>query len=252
VVSLRIAMFGDVHANTIALDQALAAIERQEPDAIVCLGDVATVGYDPAGAVRRVAALGCPVVMGNGEQSLFDPPDRSAVTDPEARERIRRVDELHEWGKAQLSREELARIRDYLPVVELDAGGLSICVCHGSPRSAWEPLLASTAEEQVLEALAGTRADMIVGGHTHVPLLRRVGERWLVNAGSVGAPFSAYGGWGQVPVRPVAQWLVVTIEPADWELSFHEVTIDMEAVHDAARDSGMPHAEWWCGLWRGS
>jgi len=249
VIRLRIALFGDVHGNTIALEQALPAIEACDPDALVCLGDVATVGYDPPGAVRRVAALGCPVVMGNGDEGLFRAPDRSTISDPETRERIRLVDEIHAWGTAQLTDEDLALIRKYQPAVEIKADGWTICACHGSPRSACEPLLPTTGDAQVIEALTDTRAQVVVGGHTHVPLLRRVGERWLANAGSVGAPFSTYGGWGQVPVRPVAQWTVLTVGAGTVEVAFHEVPVDVEAILAAARASGMPHVDWWCQLW---
>lgn len=249
VIRLRIALFGDVHGNTIALEQALQAIESCDPDVLVCLGDVATVGYDPPGAVRKVASLGCPVVMGNGDESLFQAPERSMISDPKARERIRIVDEIHAWGTAQLTEEDLALVREYRPVIELAADGLTVCACHGSPRSAWEPLLPSTGDEQIAEALTDTRAQVVVGGHTHVPLLRRVGERWLANAGSVGAPFSSYGGWGQVPIRPVAQWMLLTVDDGTVEMNFHEVPVDVGAILTAARASGMPHVEWWCQLW---
>ena len=55
---MRIALLSDVHGNSIALDAVLADIQAQGGvDAYWVLGDLAALGYDPAGALERLASL---------------------------------------------------------------------------------------------------------------------------------------------------------------------------------------------------
>ncbi len=48
---MRVALISDIHGNRVALETVLAAIERDAPDQIVCLGDVAAMGPDPGGTL---------------------------------------------------------------------------------------------------------------------------------------------------------------------------------------------------------
>ena len=48
-----------------ALSAVLNDLRAEPVDHIVCLGEVATGGPQPAGVVAQLKALNCPVVMGN-------------------------------------------------------------------------------------------------------------------------------------------------------------------------------------------
>jgi protein phosphatase len=81
-------------------------------------------------------------------------------------------------------------------------GGTRFCLVHGAPL---DPLCGSvnvaTAREAELEALFGAvSAEVIVVGHTHVPAIRRFGQRWIISPGSLGQP--RYG----VPDATYAVW----------------------------------------------
>ena len=55
---MRLALFSDVHGNSIALDAVLADIAAQGGvDGYWILGDLAAIGYDPVGAIERLVAL---------------------------------------------------------------------------------------------------------------------------------------------------------------------------------------------------
>ncbi len=45
---MRIGLIADIHGNCIALDMVLAALEREQVDELICLGDVAALGPQPA------------------------------------------------------------------------------------------------------------------------------------------------------------------------------------------------------------
>jgi len=48
---MQVALISDMHGNRVALETVVAAMERDAPDRIVCLGDVAVMGPDPAGTM---------------------------------------------------------------------------------------------------------------------------------------------------------------------------------------------------------
>ena len=52
---MRIAIISDIHGNLVALDAVLDDIARARVDRIVCLGDVAAFGPQPAEVVAVCA-----------------------------------------------------------------------------------------------------------------------------------------------------------------------------------------------------
>ena len=233
---MRVAVIADIHANLVALQAVLADLAGAPPDGIVCLGDVAATGPQPRETISRLRDLGCPVVMGNADAWMLDPPATVAED-----EETRRIEEIDRWNLEQLAPDDLASIRRFRPTVEVDLGtadGGLLCF-HGSPRSNTEVIEATTPEEALVEALAGARATILAGGHTHVPLVRRVGDAFLLNPGSVGLP--------RTP--PWADYAVVEATADRLGIELRHVRLDGAAVRRAALTSGMPHADWWAGHW---
>lgn len=62
---MRIGLIADIHGNLLALEAVLSALGRDGVDDLICLGDVASLGPQPAEVIARLRALGCPVLMGN-------------------------------------------------------------------------------------------------------------------------------------------------------------------------------------------
>jgi hypothetical protein len=81
----------------------------------------------------------------------------------------------------------------------------------------------------VAAALAETEARLVVAGHTHMQFDRRVGDRRLVNAGSVGMPYAD---------RPGAYWAL--LGPV---VHLRRTVYDFAAAAAAFRRSGLPARE---------
>ncbi|MDQ3162939.1 MAG: metallophosphatase family protein, partial [Actinomycetota bacterium] len=62
---MRVALVSDVHANAVALETVIAALDRDAPDAVVCLGGTVQGGPDPGRCADLLRKLGWPVVLGN-------------------------------------------------------------------------------------------------------------------------------------------------------------------------------------------
>jgi predicted phosphodiesterase len=114
------------------------------------------------------------------------------------------------WAAEQL-RPEQVRLLAELPYplrLEIDGFG-PVVFCHGTPRDDEELVLVDTRLEKWTEVFAGLDAVVrtVVCGHTHMPFVRLVDRRLVINAGSIGMPYGRPGGaWallrdGQVSLR---------------------------------------------------
>src|SRR5882724_189823 len=100
---MRIGLIADIHGNLLALETVLDELAREGVNELICLGDVASLGPQPAEVLARLRALGCPVVMGNTDAWLLTPPAGDA-----AEEEDRSMYRLNAWCAAQLSSRDRA------------------------------------------------------------------------------------------------------------------------------------------------
>lgn len=243
---MRIAVISDIHGNLSALEAALADIEREQPDAMVCLGDVAASGPQPHQVVERLRQLRCPVVMGNADAWLLNPPNEEPKDDF-----MRRIVDIDRWCIKQLIPEDIDYMQNFQPTIELPLGDTAKLLCyHGTPRSYNEVITVVTPDEQLDTIFTGHHALIMAGGHTHVQMFRRYKDSILLNPGSIGLPFEfrttiaeAYN-----PVR--AEYAIVEYEDGKLSVDLRRVPYEREALVQAARSSGMPHSEWWIDEWR--
>lgn len=241
---MRVALISDIHGNTVALETVMAAIERDAPDQIVCLGDVAVMGPDPVGAIELLRSNGCPVIMGNADTELFTDPEHVAarIENPVVRDLIL-------WTQAQLDEEQRSFVSSFLPTLELDLGsGVRLLCFHGSPRSNTEVIAAETGLDTLREAVDGSTATLLAGGHTHHQLLRRFDAQWLINPGSVGLTHRRTRIDRPNGSPPWAEYGVVTVDHGAIDVSLRAMPLDLARVRAQALET-MPHREEWIAAW---
>lgn len=243
---MKIALISDIHGNAVALDAALQSILRDAVDLIVCLGDVAATGPQPREVIGRLREFGCPVVMGNTDALLLDPPPAA----PRSGEQARVVWEIDLWAARQLTAEDRDFLASFRPTVEVPLDGASALLCfHGSPRSNTEVILPTTPDEALEPMLAGSGHALLAGGHTHQAMVRRYKASILVNPGSVGFPYD------RVPPRqgtrkPAwAEYAVITWTHDRKDVELRRVRYSLDALLQAVRTSGMPYAEQFAAGW---
>jgi diadenosine tetraphosphatase ApaH/serine/threonine PP2A family protein phosphatase len=70
----------------------------------------------------------------------------------------------------------------------------------------------------------------------------------IVNPGSVGQPFAQW--WPKtIRVAPWAEYGVIAAGDGTLSVELHRVEVDVQALLDFCRESGMPHAQWWVDSW---
>ncbi len=163
---MRLGLIGDVHAEDELLRLTLAALREARVDRILCTGDL----VDGQGNIDRACALlreaNVLVVRGNHDRWI-------------------RADELrslpHAHHMTQLAVETIALLKELPPTrtIDLPAGG-KVLLCHGVGANDMLGLLPDTrgdaiaGNEDMLAILFDATIRVMVGGHTHRPMLRRL------------------------------------------------------------------------------
>lgn len=248
---MTIGIITDIHGNLAALEAVLAALEGLRVDQLVCLGDVAATGPQPAEALARLAATGCRVVMGNTDADLLDPasigPGSIDTADDGDALRIADIDR---WCAARLGEAERSYLQTFAPTVGIDLGGGARLLCvHGGPLSHHDVIVATTPDDELDRMLGSRVATVIAGGHTHTPMLRAHRGMTLLNPGSVGLAYE-FRADGAVRVPPWAEYAVLAVDGGvARSIELRRVSYDRAATVRAMRERGMPHAEWWASGW---
>jgi putative phosphoesterase len=234
---MRVAIISDIHGNAVALDAALADLQRDPADWLVCLGDAVQGGPQPAAVVARLRELGCPVVMGNADDWLLTGEAHGGEPTTEQQHAVR------SWSLAQLSDADQAFIAAFTPTVEVPLpDGQRVLCFHGSPSSFDDVLLPETPEEEVRRLLGSSAATVLCGGHTHLQQIRRVADALFVNPGSVGLAYARHQAQDAFHVDPWAEYTVVSANDGRLAVEFRRVPFDLDVYSQVILDSGIPGA----------
>ena len=210
---MRIAVLSDIHGVLPALEAVLAEPAVRSADRIVLTGDHAA-GPMPVETIDALAGLGSRAVWvrGNADRELVQLRDGGETNIP---------DPVAPWAAGQLRPDQVARL-DSLPLaVTLDLGRFGRTVfCHATPRDDEEVVLVDSRPARWTEVLSTVDETVrtVVCGHTHMPFVRLVDRRLVVNPGSVGMP---YGGAG-------AHWAL--LDTADAAVTLRVTPFDLDAA----------------------
>src|SRR6478752_6238742 len=151
---MRIGLIADIHGNKLALDAVLAQLDHRAVDTIVCLGDVAMLGPQPAESIATLQALQIPVVMGNTDAWFFSGDQPGPETA-----------QLAEWCRAQVSFDDIDYVRSFAPSIEIALeNGLRFLACHATPRNFDEVISAGTPTSEIQAMFNGASQELIAGG----------------------------------------------------------------------------------------
>jgi predicted phosphodiesterase len=224
---VRVALIADAHGNSVGLRAALDDIGRRGADLVVALGDMAQGGPQPVECLELLRVAEAQMVLGNSDAFLLDP-------DVGLEAPTERLLAQREWSLAQLAAEDVDYIRSFETTVEVALDGLELLCFHATPTD-YDTVV---RPEDPPDAFAGTGADLLAGGHVHVPQLRRVGEAWYVNPGSVGLGYDHLQPDDDFRFDAWASYAIV--EAASVE--FHRVPFDLDELDRVTRAARMPLA----------
>lgn len=204
-----VAVLSDVHGVLPVLDAVLAEPDVRAAELIVVTGDHAA-GPMPVAVLDRLVGLGhrCVLVRGNADRELVAIRDGQWSEHPESR-----------WAAEQLRSDQVQLLAELPHPLQLDVAGFGAVVfCHGTPRDDDEVVLVDTRLVKWAEVFADLDPEVrtVVCGHTHMPFVRLVDRRLVINPGSIGMPYGRSGG----------AWALLR----DGQVSLRHTLVDLEAA----------------------
>src|SRR6266850_1987740 len=184
---MRVAALYDIHANLPALEAVLQDVRLAEVDHVVVGGDVLP-GPMPAETLACLADLDLPIqfIHGNGERVVLAQVAGGDVSEVPERHR-----EVIRWTAAQLRPGDGTWLAKWPATCTVEIHGLgNVLFCHATPRNDTECFTRLTPEDRLVPVFAGVKATLVICGHTHMQFDRTIGSLRVLNAGSVGMPFS--------------------------------------------------------------
>lgn len=206
---MRVALIGDVHANLPALEAVLQHARRHRVDEVWGVGDWVGDGAFPDEVVQLLQQRGVQAIAGNYDLSVLKVQQKRAKWGEDGPPQNWQP---AAWAYDHLSEESREYLRSLPPEMRLEVQGRRIVLAHIAPAlpnrrrdgvpALQEELLTADTPLSRLRELArvaapprarGERATagIVVVGHAHVPLARKVGSVWFINTGSVGRPRDA-------------------------------------------------------------
>ncbi len=236
---MRLAVISDIHGNCVALDAVLAELRAEAIDQIVCLGDAIQGGAQPKEVVQRLRELACPVVMGNADAFLLSGHADETKEPVTAKHRA-----VREWQLGQLSADDRAFIASFQPTITIPLDGDKQLLCfHGSPRSFDDVFLPDTPEADFQRLLGDYRSFVLTGGHTHLQYVRRLGDSFYFNPGSVGLAYNHALPEENFRADPWAEYAILFARSGRLRLEFRRVPFDVDLLIHTIRSSGKPYAD---------
>lgn len=222
-----VAVIADIHGNLFALDAVLSEPRIANADSLVIVGDHAA-GPQPAEVLNRLRSLGEAVslVRGNSDRELVELGRGRDMAVPE---------EVTRWAASQLSAADISMLEALPhPLVMSVPGFGPVLICHGSPRRDDEVVLVDSRLERWHEVFEGLDPEIrtVVCGHTHMPFMRLVNGRLVLNPGSVGMPYG----------RTDPSWII--LEQGIVTIGYAPVD-SVHMGHEIAEASLFPGVETW-------
>jgi len=195
---MKIALFSDIHSNLPALAAVLNDIDKKNPDAVYCLGDL--VGYNiwPNEVINEIRKRKIPTIAGNYDFGIGRGSDDCGCA--------YKTDKEKSMGAVSISftnslvnddeRKYLRTLPAHLRIeFQLSNDKMNLLLVHGSPRRINEYLFEDRDEKSMHRIMKDADADIMCFGHTHKPYHKTLnldegGEhyRHAINIGSVGKP----------------------------------------------------------------
>ena len=174
---MKIVIISDVHGN----HEALRALP-EEYDELWVLGDLVNYGPEPKEVVDAVRAKAAVVVRGNHDHSIgYD-------VDPRCAPRYAKMaDATRKYTVSAVNNDQKQFLRGLPLKAELTRGNTSFYLTHARPSDPLFGYCEQDSDEWIKE-VESIAADAVLVGHTHIPFVRKIGNKLLMNPGSLGQP----------------------------------------------------------------
>ena len=230
---MKVAILSDIHANWHALEAVMQDVKNHGCEKVLCLGDIAMAGPQPRMVIDFVRNQNdWIVIQGNTDKLIGD-------FSPEIMEDVKSkfpvmahalVDDVY-----FLEEDKKEYLKNLPPKKEFMAEGVRVLMVHGSPRRNNENIMPDMPLKEIEEMLEGTKADLILCGHTHIPCGYQTNKKQtVVNVGSVGRPMTE---------DARACYVIADFQDGGFSVEHRFVDYDRDGAAEVMRSRGFEGAE---------
>ena len=218
---VKIAVLSDVHANLQALQAVIADAEKRNVEVFLNAGDSIGFGANPNEVVRLLSEKNVLSIVGNYDLEVLE-----GRSDAKGEKKL-----TYKFTRKELIKPSLGYLKALTQQLRLETADKKILIAHGSPESIEEHILQDTPDSR-LEFLGNkANANLVIVGHSHKQLQRKVSNAVFVNPGSVGRPGDG---------NPQTGYAIITFDPFNVELI--RLDYDVESAAEALRKKGLPES----------
>ena len=179
---MKVGLISDIHANVDNLRRALLLLRERGAETILCVGDLVDGESEGNAAVELIRQQKIPCVQGNHDHALSN---------------AHYADWLEKWDEASfgpppwqygddaLTDETIAYLRALPLTQRFEWDNRRVLLTHASP---WDQVtyIYANGRPANLERIAKeSAAEIVILGHTHVPMAVEYENVWVFNPGSV-------------------------------------------------------------------
>ena len=171
---MKIGIISDIHAQFDALKRALRLLEKQAVDQVVCVGDLVDRGDDGDEVVALIKRREIPCVQGNHDKM-------AKLTQAF----IKRNPQL-DLPLNTLKPETIEFLSTLPQSIKLNLAGVSVMIVHDNPWHDQTQYIFPNSQISIFHDVVKTaKTQVIIMGHTHVPMCVHYRNSVMINPGSV-------------------------------------------------------------------
>ncbi|WP_455368805.1 metallophosphoesterase family protein [[Eubacterium] cellulosolvens] len=220
---MRIVIISDIHSNLEALEAVISSLGSY--DEIFCLGDLVGYGAQPNEVISRLRFLKPGLLIAGNHDFAVVTGDTSDFASHAAL--------AVDWTRQEISSENLSYLREMQLFSSFTQHDICVKAYHGSPREPLNEYVFPGTADFVLKSMIETaQCDVLLLGHTHMPIKFRSNSLYLFNPGSVGQPRDR---------DPRASYGILEIEKENVNFEIKKVNYDIDSAAAKILEKPVPN-----------
>ncbi len=181
---MKILIISDIHGNYYALDAVLKQVSH---DVLVCCGDIVVDFPYPEECITALRNMNAHCCIGNNDCFVADDLTPSHHVREPYLHYAEALDRGVELTHGLMSAESKSFLQGLSREHRFSINGLNFYLNHTGPDlPIYQYIHMDTSLSELLRVFQGIQTDVIITGHTHIPYVKKIGDRVLINPGSIG------------------------------------------------------------------
>lgn len=180
---MKIALLSDIHGNYFALKAVLEAVKKKNVNTLMIAGDFVGYYFWPKEVFEALESWDIVAVRGNHDRMLLEvskDPEKLVLLSKKYGDGLKIALDL-------LDRNTFNWLTKLPDSIKYEVKNKRILLCHGSPWNEDEYVYPDSKTDSLLR-YTSIDCNIVVQGHTHYPMCKKVNGIKIINPGSVGQP----------------------------------------------------------------